>query len=447
MIAWLDTTAGVAGDMVLAALLDAGADLRAVQAAVDAVAPDSVRLATRTVQRQGQRAVKLDVEVLADDPPHRRWADIEENLRRAPLHERTRDLALRTFSLLADAEGHVHGVDPATVHFHEVGALDSIADVVGACEALRLLGVERVVGTAVAVGSGHVHVAHGMMPVPVPAVAQLALGWPTTSGELPAGADVHTHADGTTHSHADGSGVHTHADGSGVHTHAGGMRRLGELATPTGMALVRAWADEWSGQPAMVTRAIGVGAGTKDTEGRPNVVRVVIGEPAPAASRVSGRAEESAVVELAANVDDLDPRLWPGVIETLGGAGALDAWLIPIVMKKGRPAHTLTVLARASDADALAALMLASAPTFGVRHGPSQHRTVLERTWQTVTLDHVEVRIKIGSLDGVIVRVTPEFDDVATGARTTNRSELDLMRAAEAAAAEAGWTPGAPFPA
>nr|WP_255491889.1 LarC family nickel insertion protein [Actinotalea sp. JY-7876] len=256
---WLDASAGIAGDMLLGALLDAGAPLASVQAAVDAVTPGSVRLSVRPVTRGGQRATKVDVDVLVPDPPHRTWAAVEEHLEAAPLHAETRALASAVFRRLAEAEGHVHGVDPASVHFHEVGALDAIADVVGTCEALRLLGVTEVVGTPVAVGSGHVDGAHGRMPVPVPAVAQLALGWPTTSGDL--------------------------ARPPGDHEGSGGGA-LGELATPTGMALLRALAPGWGPVPTMVTVAVGVGAGTRDPAGRANVVRAVLGHRgAPAAAR------------------------------------------------------------------------------------------------------------------------------------------------------------------
>lgn len=423
--AWIDCTAGVAGDMLLGALVDAGADLAAIQQVVDAIVPGAVRLTTYPVERQGQRATKLEVEVLVPDQPHRHWRGLRDTLNQADLPERTRALALATFTRLAEAEGHVHGIAPDEVHFHEVGALDSIADVVGVCEAIRLLDIDRVVATTVAVGSGRVRVAHGLMPVPVPAVAQLALGWPTTSGEIPAATHHHDHD----HPH-DHHGHHHHHD-----QQAEPRKQIGELATPTGMALIRTLAEGWGPQPDLVTSAVGVGAGTKDTPGRPNVVRVIIG--APPALQPQTDQPPTEVVELSANVDDLDPRVWPGVLTGLLAAGALDAWLVPILMKKGRPAHLLQVLARPADAQRLTELILTSTSTFGVRQTAAS-RTVLDREWRSVEVFGQQVGIKIGSRDGQVVRRSAEWEDVAAAAKASGQAELTVLRAAEAAAEALG---------
>ncbi|MGO1926577.1 MAG: nickel insertion protein, partial [Brachybacterium tyrofermentans] len=203
-LAYIDATAGIAGDMLLAALVDAGADLDAVQEVLDALVPDSVRFVRSTVDRGGQRATKIDVDVLVTDPPHRTWASIRELLERSrgnvSVPERTIDLALTVFGRLADAEGTTHGVPADEVHFHEVGALDSLADVIGACEAWRQLGITEGAGSVIAVGSGRIRAAHGDIPVPVPAVVRLAIGWPTVAGELlpPRG---HQHAHGPSSDH------------------------------------------------------------------------------------------------------------------------------------------------------------------------------------------------------------------------------------------------------
>ncbi|HEU5483993.1 MAG TPA: LarC family nickel insertion protein, partial [Microlunatus sp.] len=199
--AWIDASAGVAGDMLLGALVDAGADLATVQRSVDAVVPDSVRLSAATVDRCGQRATKITVEVITDDVPHRRWTTIRDSLTDAALPDAVRHRALATFARLAEAEAQAHGIPADDVHFHEVGALDSIADVVGVAAALADLEVATVSAGLVAVGSGRVRAAHGDLPVPVPAVVRLSAGW---------------------------------------RVHAGGR---GELATPTGMALITTLAE------------------------------------------------------------------------------------------------------------------------------------------------------------------------------------------------------------
>lgn len=300
-IAWIDATAGIAGDMLLGSLIDAGADLERVQSVLDALIPGSVKLTKRTVDRCGQRSLKVDVELLVENPPHRTWTSIRDMLEsaRGAVPERTIDLGLRVFGMLAKAEGRAHGIDPEDVHFHEVGALDSIADVIGACEAWRQLGIGEATGSTIAVGSGRIRAAHGDIPVPVPATAYLAEGWPTVAGDLlPPRPHGHSHAHDHDHAHSHAH-VHDHEHGH-QHDHehplpehaAGGPHAaaappsgvapgIGELATPTGVALIRGLATSYGPMPGMVTRAVGIGAGTKDTPGRPNVVRVFIGESYP----------------------------------------------------------------------------------------------------------------------------------------------------------------------
>ncbi|WP_030253395.1 nickel pincer cofactor biosynthesis protein LarC [Streptomyces violens] len=400
-LAWLDVTSGVAGDMLLGALVDAGAAPEAVQQAIDAVVPGAVRLTQAAVTRAGLRATKVGVEPLAEDHPHRTWRSIRVRIEEAGLPAPVADRALAVFGRLAAAEARVHGVPVEEVHFHEVGAWDSIADVVGVCAALHDLGIAHLTASAVALGSGRVRTAHGELPVPVPAVLELAAGWDVVGG-------------GT-----------------------------GELATPTGMALVTALAAECGALPRLRAEATGVGAGTKDTPGRPNVVRVVIGTPADAAS---GTDEETTAVVLEANVDDLDPRLWPGVLASLLAAGAADAWLVPILMKKGRPAHTLRVLAPRQRADALRDLVFRETSTIGVRES-AVRKTALERTWIRVPVaDDEEVPVKVAHRGGVIVRATPEFEDVAALAAARGQPVVTVLDAAAAAAVANGLVPGAELP-
>jgi uncharacterized protein (TIGR00299 family) protein len=397
--AWVDASAGVAGDMLLGALVDAGADLAAVQQAVDAVVPGAVRLTARPVLRAGQSGCKVDVEVLTEDLPHRHWREIRTMVEEAALAPRVRARVLATFGRLAEAEGRVHGIDAAEVHFHEVGALDSIADVVGVCAALELLDVATLSAGPVAVGSGRTRTAHGDIGVPVPAVVQLSLGWQVRSGGR------------------------------------------GELATPTGMALVVALAQRCEDLPPLVVRAAGAGAGTKDTADRPNLTRVLVGEPAAASS---GPAADPVTV-LETNVDDLDPRLWPGVLDRLLAAGALDAWLVPILMKKGRPAHTLTVLAHPGRVAGLRDVLFAETSTFGVRE-TGWSRTALPRGWFDVLVDGAPVAVKVAHRSGLVVRATPEFGDVETLAAQQGRPVPDVLAAADAAAVAAGLVPGSATP-
>ena len=298
-VLWFDASSGASGDMLLGALVGAGVPVASLQAAVDAASPEPVVLRVEQVTRNGFAATRVHVEV-TDSVHHRTWRDIRALLLNAPLDDAVRDLALRCFERLAVAEGAVHGHDPLAVEFHEVGALDAIADVVGVCAGFVHLGATQVVVSPVAVGSGTVRGAHGTLPVPPPAVVELLTGVPSYAG--PPGAPAM------------------------------------ELCTPTGAALLTTLATAYGGQPAMTTTAVGVGAGGRDPGGHANVLRLLVGAPVPTA------ADTDDLLVLETNVDDLDPRLWPEAITAVLAAGALDAWLTPIVMKKGRPAHTFRAL-------------------------------------------------------------------------------------------------------
>ena len=394
--AWIDATAGVAGDMLLAALIDAGAPLETVSNAVSTVTADSVDLVASFVSRAGLRATKIDVVSVAQDQPDRSWADIRTLLAQADLPDLIRERAQRVFLRLAEAEGRVHGIPASEVHFHEVGSWDSIADVVGVCAALDVLNVTSMSCSAIALGAGRVTSGHGALPVPVPAVLELASGWRVLSG----------------------------GDG--------------ELATPTGAALLTAMSNESSDLPPMTVHAVGMGAGSRDVRDRPNVVRVVLGERHDLSP---DGAVESILSVLESNVDDLDPRVWPSVLATLLEAGAADAWLVPIVMKKGRPAHTLAVLTSPDTRDALRRLMFELTSTTGVRE-VTVHRTALARTSVPVAVMDGQVRIKIAYLGGEIIHATPEFDDAAAIAAAHALPVRRVLEEAIAAAAQAGLLAG-----
>ncbi len=397
---WIDASAGVAGDMLLGALIDAGADVEAAQRCIDAVLPDSVRLRVERVTRAGIAAVKLHVDVLAEDPPHRTWRSIAGMLADADLPEPVRDRATAVFTRLAQAEARVHGVPAEEIHFHEVGALDSIADVVGVCACLHDLGIRSLTASPVAVGSGTVRAAHGRIPVPVPAVTRLATGWRIVAGGE------------------------------------------GELTTPTGMALLAALCQDCTDLPEIRLTAVGLGAGTKDRPGRANVTRALIGDRVGAGA---GDAADPAVL-IEANVDDLDPRIWPSVLDDLLRSGASDAWLVPIVMKKGRPAHTLCVLAHPSAAPALRQVVTSRTSSIGVRQ-QALGKYALPRAWLPVRVSGGSVMIKISHRDKVVVQATPEYDDVARLAAEVDRPVRTVLAESIAAAEAAGLRWGAALPA
>ena len=399
---WIDASAGIAGDMLLGAFVDLGVPLSDLQEAVDAVLPGAAVLSERPVTRAGLRATKVDVEA-HEDGTSRTWAEVRRLLGAARLDEHVRDLALRTFERLAAAEARVHGVPVEDVHFHEVGALDAIADVVGTCAGVASLGAVRVVLSPVALGSGSVRTRHGILPVPAPAVLELVQGWDVAASVSDTG-------------------------------------DAGELATPTGVALATTLASASGALPPMTVGGVGVGAGTRDVPGRPNVVRLVVGEGAD-----PNRQQSEDAVVLETNVDDLDPRVWPDVVARLLDAGALDAWLTPILMKKGRPAHTLHVLARLADEGPLTGLVLAHTSTLGVRRTPVA-RSVLDRSWTPVDLLGGTVRIKIGFRDGRIVQATPEYEDAARVAGAAGVPVAQVLTRATAAAVSAGLVPGASWP-
>jgi len=383
VIGWLDCTAGASGDMLLGALVDAGAPLDVLQAAVDAVGVEPVRLRAEPVLRAGLGATRVHVEV-ADTTSGRTWADIRELLGAAALAEPVRALALDVFGRLAQAEAQVHRVPADEVHFHEVGALDAVADVVGVAAGLHTLGLTGLHAGPVSLGSGSTRGAHGALPVPVPAVLALLAGAPVQGGAVPH-----------------------------------------EMCTPTGAALLAATVTTWGDLPPMTLSRVGTGAGGRDPVETANVLRLVLGEPRDSPSG------EALVLE--ANVDDLDPRLWPGVLDALLGAGADDAWLTPVLMKKGRPAHVLAVLCRQGQAEVLRDVVFRQTSTLGLRETRVAKRA-LERAELVVDVDGQPVRVKTGLLAGEVVNVQPEWTDVAAAAAVLGRPAKQVLAAAAAAA-------------
>ncbi len=378
MIAYLDCTTGISGDKFLAALVDAGAPAEAVRTAVAAI-DLSITIEFTEVSRAGIRGLAASVRAGAE-PPARTWAAIRELIGAASLDAPVSETALATFALLAEAEAKVHGVGPDGVHFHEVGAIDSIADVVGVAAALHALGIERLVCGPVATGSGTVATAHGTLPVPAPATALLLESVPVEAGPLP-----------------------------------------GEATTPTGAALVRACATGFGPLPAMTLTAIGHGAGSRDVAGVPNVARVLIGTADEPAEAVAG---VEAVIELETTVDHLSAEHLAFCCEETLAAGGLDVWQTPAVMKKGRAGTIVTALAAPPDAGRLAEHLVKLTGSLGVRIRPIT-RSVVEREVRTVETSFGPVRVKVAGT-GAWLRVRPEYEDVAAIARRTG-VPIDLV--------------------
>jgi uncharacterized protein (TIGR00299 family) protein len=386
--------------MLLGALIDAGADLAGIQAAVAAVAPEATAIEPRRVRRAGLAAMHAQVTV-ADSTTDRRLPQILgliDDATSAGLPVAAATHARAVFTLLGAAEAHVHGTPVDAIHFHEVGGLDTIADIVGVCAGMVSLGLTQLHASPVAVGSGHVDTAHGRLSVPPPAVARLLTGLPTYAGHAAT-----------------------------------------ELCTPTGAALLAHWVDDWGAQPPMRVQRIGVGAGSKEVSGRANVLRLFIGQPLDAATTTwaaaptGSTAPETALV-YDTNVDDLDPRLWPHVLHQLLDAGASDAWLTPILMKKGRPAHTLSVLLAPEYADEVRRVLFTETSGIGMRV-TTVGKHPLERELASVDVHGETVSIKVALDGGVVVNVQPEYDEVVAAAQRLRMPVKSVMAAAVAAAA------------
>ena len=371
-VGWLDLGSGVSGDMLLGALVGAGVPPATLSAALEPLGLP-ITLRREEVRRGGLAAVRVHVDVPAEDQPHRTWADVRVLLDR--LAEPLRSSASDVFAALARAEAAVHGVPVDDVHFHEVGALDAVADVVGVCAGVADLGLDRLVASPIALGSGSVRTAHGRLPVPGPAVLALL-------------------ADASAPAHGGPAGE--------------------ELATPTGVALVTSLASGYGPLPPMRPTRTGTGAGGRDPADRPNVVRLVVGEALAAES-------PQQVVVLETNVDDLDPRAWPAVLADLLAAGALDAWLTPVLMKKGRPAHVVSALAEPVAVPAVRAVLFRETTTLGVRES-GVARQVLARRFRTVDVGGQPVAVKLGlGPDGEVLNAVPEWEDVVRAAAALDR--------------------------
>lgn len=388
-VAWFNCSAGTAGDMSLAALIDAGADQLYVGSVLSALPLHEYALTFERTQRCGVAATRAIVAVHHHDEHrhghHRPWRDIDTMLGAVDLPERVRDRARAVFSLLADVEGAIHGVPPSEVEFHEVGSVDAIVDIVGVCAALESLGIERIVAGPVAMGHGSITSAHGRLPNPGPAVMAMC-----SRRSIP----------------------------------TVGIDEPRELSTPTGVAILAALADSFGALPDMMVSNVGYGAGTADFSTRANVVQVVVGQAVEYHPRGSGQP----VRLLEVNVDDATGEVLAHAVATLLAAGAHDAWITPIVMKKGRPAHTVHVLCEDVRTAEFAELLTRETGSLGVR-GSTIERWPSARTESSVVVDGHTIRVKIAGH-----RVKVEFDDAARAAEALGIPVRDVLRRAEEAA-------------
>ncbi len=370
-IAYFDCFSGIAGDMLIASLLDAGLDFGYLEKEIAALGLGKVKLKSRKLVKQNIASTYFEVEY-EDQHHHRHLKDLYALVENRGLPAGIEEKAKKVFLSIAEAEAKIHGMPLEKVHFHEVGAIDTIVDVVGALLAFDKLGVEKVVCSPLNVGSGFVTFSHGKFPVPAPATAEILKNTPTYS-----------------------------------------TNSQGELVTPTGAAVITTLADSFGDMPPMKVGSIGYGAGTRDFE-HPNVVRVYIGEG-------MSSAETDEIFVLEANIDDMNPQFYEPVMEKLFTEGALDVFFTPVQMKKNRPATKITVLSRPGDEKLLSSLMLRETTTLGVRMR-KESRMILERESREMDTPYGKVRVKISGLKGETYHRSVEYEDLKRISEETGES-------------------------
>jgi uncharacterized protein (TIGR00299 family) protein len=402
--AYLDCASGISGDMTLGALVDAGADLAAIQAGIDSLGLPSCRLVRSEVKKKGFRATQIAVEH-EPEHKHRHLHHITAMIDGSTLTARQKDLAKRIFQKLAEAEAKVHGSTIEKVHFHEVGAVDSIADIVGSAIGFDLLDIERIVCSSVPTGHGFVEIAHGRCSIPAPATGELLRGVPLAPHDVE-----------------------------------------GELTTPTGAAIIAALAEEFGPLPGMTTNRIGYGAGQKDFP-HPNILRILIGEPASdEAASAAGQScatdqkhhpRSESIILLETNLDNATGETIGHAVDRLWSAGALDVSITTVQMKKGRPGIVISVQSHPADADKLESILFQDTPTLGVRR-TSVLRSVLAREARTVETPYGPVAGKVAYLPDGKQRFTPEYEAAREIAERNAVSLSQVTSAAQEAFRQSG---------
>ena len=386
-IGYFDCFSGVSGDMVLGALVDAGLPVGDLREAIAALDLEGITLTAEKVTRRTFAATKVSVVTAEGHGVHRHLHHIVGIIAGSRLESVVKGDAVRVFTRLAEAEAAAHGTSADRVPFHEVGALDAIADIAGAAFGIRRLGLEEVAASPINTGSGMVEGAHGRMPVPAPGTAQLLLGVPSYSSGIQA-----------------------------------------ELATPTGAAILSTLARRFGPLPLMDVRAVGYGAGSRDLAEQPNVLRLVVGEAGGAA------LEGDTVSLLETNIDDMNPQFFEHLMDQLFAAGALDVWMTPITMKKSRPGIALSVLCPAEAARRLGEVVLEGSTTFGVRIA-AVDRLKLRREVLDVETPYGPAQVKVARRGDRVVHVSPEYEVCRRLAAVTGRPLAEVFEAAQ----RAGW--------
>lgn len=381
---YFDCFAGASGNMVLGALIAAGVDVDELKGELGKLSLPEFELNVTTVDRSGISSTHVDV-VIPDEKHHRHLPEIERIIRESGVSDTVKERSLAIFSRLAKAEAAVHGIAVEKVHFHEVGGLDAIIDIVGSCIGFELLGIESFAASKLHVGSGFVDMAHGKFPVPPPAVAELISGIPFYSTEIE-----------------------------------------GELLTPTGAAIISTLATTYGASAEMTLEATGYGAGTREYKKFPNVLRVMIGN-SEGKTLSSGNTESVSVLET--NIDDLSPQILGHVMDKALEAGALDVWFTAIQMKKNRPATKVSVLCFPADEDAMLGLLYRETSTLGVRIQRVERR-ILDRESRVVSTEFGDVSVKTGFIGGKAVNSQPEFEDLKAAAAANGVSVKTVAEAA-----------------
>jgi hypothetical protein len=376
-VLYFDCFSGVSGDMILGSLLDLGLPLEQLNAELQKLSVKNFSVSATKVVKAGVSATKFDVQ-FGHEHAHRHFSTIEKIIQESVLPTKVKESAVKIFYRLAEAEAKVHATSIEKVHFHEVGAIDAIVDVVGACIGFEMLGIEQIDCSALNVGTGFVECAHGTMPVPAPATAELLKGIPVYSNQV-----------------------------------------SGELVTPTGAAIVSTLARKFGGMPKVKIQKIGYGAGTKDFKGTANVVRAIEGELLTEDPEHRGRTSQTDVAVIEANIDDMNPQIYGHLQERLMSLGALEVFAIPVQMKKNRPGLLLTVVTAPDLQDLLTEQIFKETTTIGVRFYPAQ-RKVLERETEMIQCEFGNVGVKVSRLNGRIVNFCAEYEDCRKAAVNNN---------------------------